>query len=234
MWPILIILILTKLIKLFWDIDGTILETNGSAAKSFEKAVTDYTGQEVKIDRKSMSGFTDYEIANFLLKSVVKTVSLQDIKRVLEIYAKILKKDLQDSNVQTIGNVSAILNKLKSYPLTDLGIASGNIILGAKEKLKRVGLLDIFSDKNIFCASEKNSQRRLVFQEAKLSLRKDQVGIIIGDSLQDIDAAHKSGLIIISVPTGLHTSAELKQLNPNFILKKDWDFQDLSTILQSL
>jgi phosphoglycolate phosphatase-like HAD superfamily hydrolase len=225
---------LPKLIKIFWDIDGTILETNGSAAKSFEKAVTDYTGQEVKIDRKNMSGFTDYEISAYLLKSVVKKVSFQDVKKVLEIYAEYLKKDLPESNIKTIGNVSSILNKLKSNPLIDLGIASGNFILGAKAKLNQVGLVDIFPDKNIFCASEKNSQRILVFREAKSSLSQDQVGVIVGDSLQDIYAARNSDLIMVSVPTGLHTSEELNQLNPNFILRKDWDFEDLSVILQSL
>ena len=61
-----------KKIKIFWDIDGTLLQTHGAAALPFANAVSKFAGQEVKIERKKLSGFTDYEIAQYLLKSINK------------------------------------------------------------------------------------------------------------------------------------------------------------------
>ena len=46
-------------IKLFWDIDGTVLRTNGAAAIPFADAVKNFTGSQVTIDRQVLSGFTD-------------------------------------------------------------------------------------------------------------------------------------------------------------------------------
>ncbi len=54
--------------KIFWDIDGTLLQTHGAAAVPFANAVSKIGGQEVQIERKKFSGFTDYEIAQYLLK----------------------------------------------------------------------------------------------------------------------------------------------------------------------
>ena len=48
--------------KLIWDIDGTLLKTNGAAAIPFAKAVSDFAGVNVKIDRKNLSGFTDMKL----------------------------------------------------------------------------------------------------------------------------------------------------------------------------
>ena len=67
---------LLKKVKLFWDIDGTLLKTNGAAALPFAKAVSEYASVEVIIDRKKLSGFTDYEIAISLLGSIGITSSL--------------------------------------------------------------------------------------------------------------------------------------------------------------
>ena len=77
-----------KKVKLFWDIDGTLLRTNGAAALPFAKAVSEYAGVEVIIDRKKLSGFTDYEIAISLLSSIGITTSLEDITLILQNYAK--------------------------------------------------------------------------------------------------------------------------------------------------
>ena len=69
--------------KLIWDIDGTLLKTNGAAAIPFAKAVSDFAGVNVKIDRKNLSGFTDYEIAMHLLSSRNISFEMRDISEIL-------------------------------------------------------------------------------------------------------------------------------------------------------
>ena len=68
------IFLLYKKTKIFWDIDGTLLQTHGAAAVPFANAVSKFAGYEVQIERKKLSGFTDYEIAQYLLKSINFTV----------------------------------------------------------------------------------------------------------------------------------------------------------------
>jgi hypothetical protein len=41
-------------IRLFWDIDGTLLLTHGAAARPFAKAVSEYAGKVIEIDRKNL------------------------------------------------------------------------------------------------------------------------------------------------------------------------------------
>jgi phosphoglycolate phosphatase-like HAD superfamily hydrolase len=40
--------------KLIWDIDGTLLRTNGAAAIPFAEAVSEFAGIPVFIDRKRL------------------------------------------------------------------------------------------------------------------------------------------------------------------------------------
>ena len=223
---------LNKSIKLFWDIDGTILQTNGAAAVPFATAVSDFAGQKVIIDRKKMSGFTDYEIANYLLESVKIEASLQDITIVLENYAKNLPNNLRQGKVQIIGNVLDVLRKLKSHPDIELAIATGNFILGAKAKLNQVGLIDYFQDKDIFCASEVNWTRDLIIQSAKNSLKPGQTGFIIGDSPKDVYSAKNSKLKVIAVATGAHSLTELSYLNPDYLLTLGWGYEDLMRCIE--
>ena len=58
--------------KLFWDIDGTLLRTNGAAAEPYAFAASKLIGKEIIIDRKQMSGLTDYEIAKNYLNLQIK------------------------------------------------------------------------------------------------------------------------------------------------------------------
>jgi len=43
--------------KLIWDIDGTLLRTNGAAAIPFSKAVSDFAGVNVEIRQKTAKWF---------------------------------------------------------------------------------------------------------------------------------------------------------------------------------
>ena len=72
--------------KLIWDIDGTLLRTNGAAAIPFSKAVSDFAGLNVEINRKYLSGFTDYEIAMHLLNS--HNISFE-MSNITQIYSKL-------------------------------------------------------------------------------------------------------------------------------------------------
>jgi len=225
---------LFKNIKLFWDIDGTLLKTNGAAALPFANAVSEFTGVEVIIDRKKLSGFTDYEIAISLLSSIGITTTLKNITLILENYAEKLPMFLNNGVVQKIGNIDRVLEALLRFPEIELAVGTGNFLLGAKIKLNHVGLIHYFNDNNLFCASENYWSRDLIIKNARNSLASSQIGIVIGDSPRDILSAKVSGLKSIAVLTGAHSRSELSEYNPDLILSDEWQVENLITEINNV
>ena len=220
--------------KLIWDIDGTLLRTNGAAAVPFSKAVSDFAGVNVEIDRKYLSGFTDYEIAMHLLDSYNVSFEMKNITQILNEYVRNLPQSLETLGVEIINTVDQVLEKLFQTPDIDLLIGTGNCLAGARVKLEHVRLKKFFLDENIYYSSEIDWNRDLVIQKAKNSLSKNEIGIVIGDSPRDIKSAKKSGLSVIAVPTGAHSRDDLESNCPTFTLNEDWHYSDLMIAIEKI
>jgi phosphoglycolate phosphatase-like HAD superfamily hydrolase len=76
-----------KKFRLFWDIDGTLIRTNGAAAIPFKNAISNFLKHEFDLDRKKFSGFTDFEIIQSLVKNYGFKINNEDIEKILENYA---------------------------------------------------------------------------------------------------------------------------------------------------
>ena len=220
--------------KLIWDIDGTLLRTNGAAAIPFAKAVSDFAGVKVEIDRKTLSGFTDYEIAMHLLNSHNISFKMENITEILHQYVRNLPASLETIGVDLISTIDQVLRKLHQLPNMDLLVGTGNCLAGVKVKLEHATLKKFFLDENIYCSSEIDWNRDMVIQKAKNSLSKNEVGIVIGDSPRDIKSAKQSGLSVIAVPTGAHTRDELESNRPTTTLTADWRYSDLKSAIDKI
>jgi phosphoglycolate phosphatase len=223
-----------KKIKIFWDIDGTLLQTHGAAAVPFANAVSKFAGQDVQIERKKLSGFTDYEIAQYLLKSLNIEISFNEITQILNEYSLLLPRSLRESKTQVIGEIKKTLIFLHESPNIELAIGTGNCQNGALIKLKHVDLLQYFDKNNLFCSTEKDWNRNLVIGNANTSLAEDQVGIVIGDSPRDILSAKNSNLFVMAAATGAHSSVELLDMNPDYLLENNWTRDDLFKGLEKI
>jgi phosphoglycolate phosphatase-like HAD superfamily hydrolase len=220
--------------KLIWDIDGTLLRTNGAAAIPFSKAVSDFAGVNVEIDRKNLSGFTDYEIAMHLLDSHNISFEMKNITQILNEYVRNLPQSLETIGVEIINTIDQVLEKLFQTPDIDLLIGTGNCLAGAKVKLEHVNLKKFFLDKDFYVSSEIDWNRDMIIQKAKNSLSINEIGIVIGDSPRDIKSAKKSGLYVIAVPTGAHSRDELESIGPTFTLNENWQYSDLMITIDKI
>ena len=220
--------------KLFWDIDGTLLRTNGAAAKPFAFAASELIGKEVVIDRKQMSGLTDYEIAKKLLESSNRKMDLKNISRMLEVYCELLPESLKVGNVEKVGKISETLEMLLEINTIQISIGTGNCLSGLIIKLSHVGLLKFFDLDDAYYASEINWSRELIMKQAFKSLDTTQVGVVIGDSPRDIEVAKKSDLKVIAVTSGAHTKNELIVHGPHAILDSDWGLNELLNALNDI
>ena len=220
--------------KLFWDIDGTLLRTNGAAAKPFAFAASELIGEEIVIDRKQMSGLTDYEIAKKLLESSNKKIDLKNISRMLDVYCELLPQSLKVGNVEKVGKINETLEMLSGIKTIKISIGTGNCLSGLNVKLSHVELLHFFDLDDIFYASEINWSRELIMEQAFKSLDLDQVGIVIGDSPRDIEVAKKSKLKVVAVTSGAHTKNELMAHGPDAILDSGWGLKELLNVLNDI
>ena len=220
--------------KIFWDIDGTLLRTNGAAAKPFAFAASDLIGKEIIIDRKQMSGLTDYEIAKKLLESSNKKIDLKKISRMLDAYCELLPQSLKVGNVEKVGRISETLEMLSEINTIQISIGTGNCLSGLNIKLSHLGLLKFFDLDDAYYASEINWSRELIMEQAFKSLAINQVGVVIGDSPRDIEVAKKSDLKVIAVTSGAHTKNELMVHGPDAILDDNWGLNELLNVLNDI
>ena len=220
--------------KLIWDIDGTLLRTNGAAAVPFAEAVSEFAGIPVFIDRKSLSGFTDYEIAMHLLQLHDIPFEIKDITQILTKYVQNLPVSLKQVGVDLINSINQVLEKLTQLPNMELLIGTGNCLEGARTKLQHVGLERFFLDCSLYCSSENLWNRDLIMQKVASSLLPNELGIVIGDSPRDISSAKNAGLGVIAVSTGAHSYEELESHHPTAILKKTWEYSDLMIAVEKI
>ena len=211
-----------KKFRLFWDIDGTLIRTNGAAAIPFKEALSDFLKQEVELDRKKLSGFTDFEIIQTVAKSYGVKIHAEEIEMILGNYAQNLPTALQAGDAHSINVITEVLAEIHSSNDFENAIATGNCRPGAIAKLTHINLIEFFKTDRIFHASVKCQTRDQIIAEAKQSLGHGQVGIIIGDSPKDILSAKANKLRVLGVATGMHTVDELRDLQSEHVVESTW------------
>jgi phosphoglycolate phosphatase-like HAD superfamily hydrolase len=223
-----------KKFRLFWDIDGTLIRTNGAAAIPFKAAVAKHFGFNVSLDRKRFSGFTDYEIIEALARDNGLEIDNKTVDQILEDYASSLQSSFRTGQVETVNTITEVLENLQTFGNFENAIVTGNCKMGARIKLKYFDLLKFFKDENIFHSSILNKTRDQILSNAKNSLPSFHVGIVIGDSPRDITAAKNNKMKILAVATGMHDSLDLFSYNPDCVLKKDWSSSEIIEAIRKI
>lgn len=214
-------------VRIFWDIDGTLIRTNGAAAVPFKNAIINFLGSSIEFDRKKFSGFTDYEIIRSVFAELNKNIETSEIEKILAEYSRNLPVNLKLGDVQQINEISEVLLTLGNSNDYENAIASGNCYLGAITKLTHVELYNFFKPELLFHSSPQNSSRDEIIAYAKKSLNVGQKGIIVGDSPKDIVSAQKNDLKVIAIASGMHTYDELNSCNPNYVLDGKWTYNEI-------
>ena len=218
---------------ILWDIDGTLLDTNGAGVQPFQNAVKKWTSTNPNFDRKKFAGKSDYEIAHLLIgKNNLQLYRRLLIWFILRTYARSLKRKLRTEKVKVLGDVQNSLSTLKKSGFYSLGILTGNCKEGMKLKLRNAELDNYFDRKFMFYATSTKSTREMILND--VTSRYKGVIITVGDTPNDILAARNLGIQNISVATGLYSREELEGLNPDWVLETNWNFSDFKVKLEKL
>ena len=216
-----------KKVRIFWDIDGTLIRTNGAAAIPFKNAIMNFIGSSIELDRKKLSGFTDYEIIQAIFADLKLEVEVSQIEEILSEYTTNLPNSLKVGNVIRINSISDVLMELENSSQFENAIATGNCYPGAVTKLNHVGLLKYFKPEHIFHANLQHTSRDQIIESAKKSLIPGQMGIIVGDSPKDIASAQKNNLKVLAVATGMHSEEDLLNIQKINVVRTNWEKNEL-------
>jgi phosphoglycolate phosphatase-like HAD superfamily hydrolase len=216
-------------IGLLWDIDGTLLNTKGVAAKQLTKSFKDVTAVDCSILPGQYSGFTDFEIVLDLLQksNLPSNVSLAD--EILVHYGRRLFVQLNKKPPELLADIELALDKVSKLGHIKQFIGTGNSMLGARAKIAASGLGKYFESEPYFISTPQKISRDSVIRGASQSIRIPT--LLIGDSDRDILCAQKNNLKVLAVATGHHKIEDLNRLNPDYSLDSDWKAQDLLEIV---
>jgi phosphoglycolate phosphatase-like HAD superfamily hydrolase len=205
-----------------FDIDGTLLWTDGAGRRAMEGALESVFG--VRGDPAyRYDGKTDQQIAREQMRAAgiddaVVTARMDDV---LAEYVVRLEADLtrDPSMARLCSGVLPLLDALEQHEQATLGLLTGNIEAGARRKLAAVGVaFDRFLVNAFGSDHEHRPQLPVVAQQRAHAFFGSPVAgdriVIIGDTPADIHCGRSIGVRAIGVATGRYSVDDLAEHAP--------------------
>lgn len=222
-----------------FDIDGTLLDTQGAGRRGFHAALLDIFRTTGPIDSYRFCGRTDPEIARYLLTAagVSEDQLAADLPRLWELYLGNLEEEVQDRPPRICPGVIELLDRIeRDGDHLVLGLLTGNIERGARLKIESAGI-----DYSRFRLGAFGSDHEIRDQlpavavaraEAKTSHHfKGKSVVIVGDTPADIACGAPLGARSIAVATGLFTEEQLAACAPDFLFGT---LEDTEAVMQAI
>jgi phosphoglycolate phosphatase len=222
-----------------FDIDGTMLKSEGVGRASMESALEHVFGSAGSPDYR-YDGKTDKQIVREVMKREGHADQLIDERMsvVMDRYVGGLDERIGSGKfrVHTLPGIPELLDALEARDDVILGLLTGNIVEGAKRKLAAAGV--DFSRFRINAFGSDNEHRPMLpaiaQQRAKQSLGLDLAGdriYVIGDTPADIACGRELGARAIGVATGNYSVADLEAHDPFAVFE---DLSDTGSVLKAI
>lgn len=203
---------MTPTVVLF-DIDGTLVSCGGAGRLAMRKALREIAGSDTALDFP-FAGGTDRSIGRKALEGAGVVAHEAAIDAFLDRYLEYLPAMLEDNERYRVHNgVVAMLDVLEGREGYAIGLGTGNVETGARQKLRRGGLSRRFAFGGFGCDHEERPRLIAVGADrgaARLGVSRDACRVIVvGDTPNDVAAALAIGAECIGVGTGPCTPEEL-------------------------
>jgi phosphoglycolate phosphatase len=222
-----------------FDIDGTILWSDGAGRRAMEGALTQVFGTPGSPGYR-YDGKTDRQIVRELMQREGRDDAHIDTHMdvLLHEYVERLRGELARGELECglFGGVRELIDVLDAREDTILGLLTGNLEVGAAAKLSAVGI-DIGRFRvNAFGSDHEHrpelpaiAQRRA---QEQLGVRVDGADVVvIGDTPFDISCGRAIGARAIGVATGRYSVAELAEHAPAAVFE---DLTDTEAVLAAI
>lgn len=210
---------------IFFDIDGTLLISQGAGGKSITRVMKNVFGVQEEIARIQIHGQTDRGIATQLFDAHSIDDTRDNWQLFTTSYLEILDEELEKSEGHLLPGVPNLLNDLKQRPQVEMALLTGNIARGAQKKVDYFGIGDFFQwggfgDEH----RDRSDMARNAMKIAGERMDLDSIDnvFVIGDTPNDIRCGKAINATTIGVATAGYTFEELADCEPDLVL------QDLS------
>ena len=226
-----------------FDIDGTLLWTDGAGRRAIHRALLAEAGMAGPIDTYRFDGKTDPQIVRELLTlgGHPDAEAPDQITAVCRHYVEVLQEELRQAPEATrlLPGVAALLMALEAHEWAGralVGLLTGNLKPGAELKLRAAGMEP---GRFAIGAYGSDSGRRaelpaIAAGRAALLVGRPFVGadiVIIGDTPDDVACGRPIGARSVAVATGFYDSAALRAAGAAHVFES---LADTTAVLDAL
>jgi phosphoglycolate phosphatase-like HAD superfamily hydrolase len=209
---------------ILFDVDGTLLSTNGQAAGALGVALRETFGTAGPIEHYHWAGKTDPQIVFELLAcaGIPRTEAGPKLPEAFDRYCGHLARRLSSSNTRALAGVREILEALGRRPDVAVGLLTGNIQRGAEIKLRAAGLWGLFAV-GAYGSDEEDRNRLVAVARSRARTRwgdefPGMRTVVVGDAEPDIHCARAGGAASVAVTSGKTPRETLSALKPDVLL----------------
>jgi phosphoglycolate phosphatase-like HAD superfamily hydrolase len=212
-------------LALLFDVDGTLLSTDGAAKEAFSRALEQHFGVLDTLDDIPFGGRTDVLIMGDILHKHGLQLSPHDEGVFWHTVFADMRDALMAPRGRLLPGVPELLDAIEREPGWAMGLLTGNMTEMAKVKLGHFGIhhrfaFGAFGEE----APDRNGIARIAVERAQ---RRYGVApshcIVIGDTEHDIGCARAAGAKAVAVATGARTREVLAAHAPDLLVD---DFRD--------
>lgn len=212
-----------------FDIDGTLIRTDGAGIKAFRLALETQFKVRDGINGVKFAGRTDTGVAREVFLRHGIEPSTENFQLFFDCYAHWLGHILTETRGEICPGIGKLILELESLPQPPvIGLLTGNIRLGAEIKLRHYRLWQFFRTGGFADDHEERDQIAVIARERGCRLLneklQDEQVLVIGDTPLDIQCGKAINAKVLAVATGSSTVEELKAYRP------DWAVKDLDEI----
>jgi phosphoglycolate phosphatase-like HAD superfamily hydrolase len=208
-----------------FDIDGTILHSNGAGRRAMIAALREIFGGTGPEDHR-YDGKTDPQI----VREVMRLEGHHDehidkhMDALMALYLEYLERELVRGGSHVYPGVVELLDALEDRNDTILGLLTGNLREGAFAKLRAAGIDPRRFPVGAFGSDHEDRPRLPALArsraQADLGIALDgEHLVVIGDTPADIECGRSLGVRAIGVATGAYTVDELRRHRPHAVFE---------------
>lgn len=219
---------------LLFDIDGTLLMTNGGGSSALKLAIEQEFGIDTACLDLDFAGRTDRSLLVEILQRNHLPTSDEFQLRLCRCYTTLFPQVLARRGGRILPGALELLSRLALQPNLRCYVMTGNLEETATQKLEHFGLLQFF--RGIFGGDHDHDRNRLA--ERTADALRERYGatatrdvIVIGDTPADVRCGHAIGASVVAVCTGNYDRDALEAEKPMAVHD---DLSDVSAIFDLL
>ena len=208
--------------RLAWlfDVDGTLLLTEGAAREAFACAVRDHLGVADDLRDIGFAGRIEPLILADILRKHGRALTPEEEARFWDLVFGHMRRLLRPGRGRMMPGVPALLDAIAAEPGWVSGLLTGNMTQMARIKLGHFGLADRFAFGGF---GEMAADRDALARSLVRRLGRDYGVppwrcIVVGDTEHDVACARAAGARVVAVATGGTSIAELAGCEPDLLL----------------